>query len=154
MCYICFLREWWWYFLYYCSTHVPQFSKRRLIYQKQHLRWENSFLFPGDLQICKLILARAFHKLSEEMMNHPKFPHVHSQSSWGFVFLLADGSWTGEMNLSLKHFDKICLKGLDIFLKIQSFIPLQIAWSRGAEWDGKHTTFVQSGLSRKGEPCL
>lgn len=149
MCHICFLRKWWWYFLHYCSTRMPQF-----VYQKQHLCWRNLFLFPGDLQISKLILARTFRKLSEEMMNHPKFPHVHSQPSWGFVFLLADGSWTRKMNLSWKNFDKICLKVLEIFLKIRSFVPQQIAWSRSVEWDGKSNTFVQSGLSRKGKPCL
>lgn len=55
--------------------------------------------------------------VQEGGMNHPKSPHMRSQASRGFVFLLAGASQTGKLNSGLKHFDNICLKGWVPFKK-------------------------------------
>lgn len=86
-------------------------------------------------------------------MNHPKFPHMHSHSSWGSVFLSADESRTGKMNLHLKHCDKICLKRSGTFLKNMILHILVnrlhvLCWMRLQRWK-KELPLSQVGLNRE-----
>lgn len=109
-CHIGVCREWWWNFFYYCCTHVLQY--RRLLHPK--IASVLKKLVPFSQHIYKavnLFLLELFINVQEEAMNHPKFPHLLSQASWGFVFLLADALQTGKLNSGLKRFDNVCLKG-------------------------------------------